>query len=51
MTINLKNSQRDLSIHKARGISQDKELCTGQDVIIYWNRVNGNIPTRINRKE
>jgi spermidine/putrescine transport system ATP-binding protein len=43
MTITLENVQRDLSIHKPRGISQDAQLCAGQDVIVYWNWVNSNI--------
>jgi spermidine/putrescine transport system ATP-binding protein len=43
MTITLENVQRDLSIHKARGVTQDKQLCAGQDVIAYWNWMNSNI--------
>jgi spermidine/putrescine transport system ATP-binding protein len=43
MTITLENVQRDLSIHKPRGISQDAQLCAGQDVIVYWSWVNSNI--------
>ncbi len=43
LTITLKNVQRDLSIHMARGISHDKELCAGLDIIVYWNWVHSNI--------
>jgi spermidine/putrescine transport system ATP-binding protein len=43
LTITLKNVQRDLSIHMARGISHDKELCAGLDILVYWNRVHNNI--------
>jgi ABC-type Fe3+/spermidine/putrescine transport system ATPase subunit len=43
LTVALKNARRDLSIHKARGITQDKELCAGQDVIVYWSWENSNI--------
>jgi spermidine/putrescine transport system ATP-binding protein len=43
LTITLKNAQRDLSIHMGRGISHDKELCAGLDIIVYWNRVHNNI--------
>ncbi len=43
LTITLKNVQRDLSIHMARGISHDKELCAGLDIIVYWNWVHNNI--------
>jgi spermidine/putrescine transport system ATP-binding protein len=42
LTVTLKNAQRDLSIHKTRGITQEKELCAGQDVIVYWNWINNN---------
>jgi ABC-type Fe3+/spermidine/putrescine transport system ATPase subunit len=42
LTVTLKNAQRDLSIHKARGITQEKELCVGQDIIVYWNWINNN---------
>jgi ABC-type Fe3+/spermidine/putrescine transport system ATPase subunit len=42
LTVTLKNAQRDLSIHKARGITQEKELCAGKDVIVYWNWINSN---------
>jgi len=43
LTITLKNVQRELSIHMARGISHDKELCAGLDVIVYWNRAHNNV--------
>jgi ABC-type Fe3+/spermidine/putrescine transport system ATPase subunit len=43
LTITLKSVQRDLSIHIARGISHDKELCAGLDIIVYWNWVHNNI--------
>jgi spermidine/putrescine transport system ATP-binding protein len=43
LTITLKDVQRDMSIHKARGISHDKELCPGLDVIVYWDWVHSNI--------
>ena len=43
LTITLKNVQRELSIHMARGISHDKELCAGLDIIVYWNRAHNNV--------
>ncbi len=43
LTITLKNFQRELSIHMARGISHDKELCAGLDIIVYWKRAHNNI--------
>jgi spermidine/putrescine transport system ATP-binding protein len=43
LTITLKNVQRVLSIHMARGISHDKELCAGLDIIVYWNRAHNNV--------
>ena len=43
LTITLKNVQRELSIHMARGISHDKELCAGLDVIVYWKRAHNNV--------
>ena len=43
LTITLKNVQRNLSIHMARGISYEKELCVGLDIIVYWNRAHNNV--------
>jgi len=43
LTITLKNVQRELSIHMARGISHHKELCAGLDIIVYWNRAHNNV--------
>jgi spermidine/putrescine transport system ATP-binding protein len=43
LTIALKDAQQDLTVHLSRGIAHDKELCTGQDVIVYWNCMHNNI--------
>lgn len=43
LTITLKDVQRYMSIHKARGISHDKELRPGLDIIVYWDWVHSNI--------
>ncbi len=43
LTIALKDAQQDLTVHLSRGIAHDKELCTGQDVIVYWNWMHNNI--------
>lgn len=42
MTITLKDVQRNLSIHRARGISHSQKLHTGQDIIAYWDREHSN---------
>ncbi len=43
LTIALKDAQQDLTVHLNRGIAHDKKLCTGQDVIVYWNWMHNNI--------
>jgi spermidine/putrescine transport system ATP-binding protein len=42
LTVTLKDVQRDLSIHMARGISHEIELCAGLDITVYWDWVHSN---------